>query len=231
MLNWKTQNGYIIKLIKAGITNCYLIEYENTCILVDTGQKRAYAKLQAFLNGNLRNLNLNYILQTHTHYDHAGNTKKIRDKFHARVIVHEKEAECLSKGFTTLPKGTNIVTKIISNSGNRYASWIGEYENVEPNITVNSDYLIDENPTLQIIETPGHTAGSVSLIIDNEIALVGDTLFGIVPQKAFPPFADNKIDLFKSWEKLLTTNCRLFLPAHGKALTREIMKKELLKRK
>jgi len=61
--------------------------------------------------------------------------------------------------------------------------------------------------------------------------LVGDTLFGIVPQKAFPPFADNKIDLFKSWEKLLTTNCRLFLPAHGKALTREIMKKELLKRK
>ncbi len=42
-----------------------------------------------------------------------------------------------------------------------------------------------------IMHTPGHTSGSVSVIVEDEIALVGDTLFGVYKGSVFPPFAEN----------------------------------------
>ena len=225
---WKTSKGNKIRLLKIGITNCYLIEYGELKILVDTGQKRAIPKLTNVLKSFLgTSSNLNFIVLTHTHYDHVQNAKIIKSEYSPKLIVHKNESGYLQNGFTRPPKGTNIVTKIISNLG----KWIGKYEAVKADMEINQELFIDNNSGLKIIETPGHTTGSISLIIDNEIALVGDTLFGIFDRTVFPPFADDKDELFKSWEKLLQTSCTIFLPGHGKAIKREFLEQELKKRK
>jgi len=223
MFAWKTSKGNKVRLIKIGVTNCYLIEYENINILVDTGQKRFESKLLFVLRSLFNNKKLDYLVLTHTHYDHTQNARIVHEEFNPKVIVHKNEYEFLRSGFTTFPKGTNLITFIISALGNKYAKGIGEYDAVNADILVNGEYLIENKPGLKLIETQGHTSGSISLVIDDEIAIVGDTLIGIFSKKVFPPFANNKAELFISWRKLLKESCNIFLPAHGRLIRREIL--------
>ncbi len=67
----------------------------------------------------------------------------------------------------------------------------------------------------------------MSLIVDDEIAIVGDAMFGIFPGSIFPPFGDDKLQITQSWKLLLETGCRLFLPAHGTANSREQVEKSV----
>lgn len=231
MFTWKTTNGFNIKLFKVGITNCYLIRYNKTNILVDSGQKRFRKKIISVLSKNLEENTLHYLLLSHTHYDHSQNVKTISEIYNPKIIVHQSEAECLSKGYTPIPDGTMFFTKIVANLGRRFTPKLAAYDKVNADITIDSDYLIENNPGLRIIETPGHTKGSVSLIIDNEIAVVGDTMFGHFKRTIMTPFGNDIPTMIESWQKLLETNCRLFLPAHGKAIKKEQLEKELKKEK
>jgi glyoxylase-like metal-dependent hydrolase (beta-lactamase superfamily II) len=47
------------------------------------------------------------------------------------------------------------------------------------------------------------------------VALVGDTVFGVFRGSVFPPFADDVGVLIESWDKLLKTGSKIFLPGHG----------------
>lgn len=79
--------------------------------------------------------------------------------------------------------------------------------NFEPcsyDIVVDSIYdLKNLGLNAYILHTPGHSFGSMSLIVDDEIALVGDTMFGILKKNVFPPYADDSKELINSWEKCL----------------------------
>lgn len=76
-----------------------------------------------------------------------------------------------------------------------------------------------------IIHTPGHTYGSMSIIVDNEIALVGDAMSGLF-NSICPPFAlDTKL-MAESWKRLLDTGCSVYLPSHGTEDSREFVSKQ-----
>lgn len=229
MFTWKTKNDALIRLIKVGITNCYFIEKNELKILVDTGQKMKSEILKSYLLSALGKNNLDYLILTHTHYDHTENASMLKKQFNPQVIVHESESDFLANGFTRLPKGTNIITNFISGLGNRFARKIGEYYPLKADIMINESYTIQNMNGIEIIHTPGHTIGSISIIIDDEIALVGDTLFGIFTKSVLPPFADDKESLIESWKKLLKTNCLTFLPAHGKRIKRSPIENQINK--
>ena len=230
MFTWKTKSGITIKQFKIGITNCFLIQNKELNILVDTGLKKFSNKLVSALKNNVSE-KLDYLVLTHTHYDHSQNAKTITNIFTPKIIVHNTESECMKKGYTPIPKGTMLVTKIISNLGRRFTPQLAAYDPVEPDIIINSEYLINDQTLFKIIETPGHTTGSISLIVDNEIVLVGDTMFGHFKNSIMIPFGNDIPEIYKSWVKLLATDCRLFLPAHGKAIKKEKLEKEIKKRK
>ena len=80
-----------------------------------------------------------------------------------------------------------------------------------------------------ILHTPGHSSGSISVIIDNQIAIVGDAMFGIFKNSVFPPFADDIKQMVLSWGKLLKTECTLFLPGHGTEKNRVILQRQFEK--
>ncbi len=100
------------------------------------------------------------------------------------------------------------------------------------------DILVNEKYDLSsiafpgyILHTPGHSPGSVSVIIDDEIAIVGDTMFGMIRKSVFPPLAYDPKLMIKSWGKLLDTGCTTYLPAHGGERTREVLKRQYKKYK
>lgn len=131
----------------------------------------------------------------------------------------------------TLPSGTNGLTKLIVSLGKALPSKLFSFTPFVPDIPIQNQYVFEEpGLNIQIIETPGHSPGSVSVIIDNSVAIVGDTLFGVYRKSVFPPYADDSIILLKSWQLLLNTNCKLFLPGHSREIKRVRIEKAFNKR-
>jgi len=228
MQKWVTKNGITIFKVLSGRSNVYLITNGISCILIDN----SVAKGWRFLNKKLDNLLLNdkklsYLILTHAHFDHASNTAKLKAKYGCKVIIHRDEANYLSKGQTSLPKGTIFLTKWFDAFGEKAAKLV-KYSPVDCDIVVDDVYEMSDFNSY-IMHTPGHTVGSVSIIVDNEIAIVGDAMFGVLKWSIFPPFADNQKVMINSWKTLLDTGCMIFLPSHGTANNRELVQKQYKK--
>lgn len=56
---------------------------------------------------------IDLLVLTHSHFDHAANAQKIKEKYNARVIIHHDEADYLASGNNILPVGTNPFTKFL----------------------------------------------------------------------------------------------------------------------
>jgi len=226
MESWKTKTGVRIYRILNGRCNCYLISNGNRFLLVDSGTKRDWNRL----NKRLDKLGATHasLVLTHCHFDHAENAAKLKQTHGTPVWVHRSEGTCLKNGENPVIQGSTPVTKLLI----QVLRWTRQLVrlNYAP---VNHDCLVDERLDLDpfgfpgyILHTPGHTPGSLSVIIENEIALVGDTLFGIFRGSVFPPFADNPKLMVQSWKKLLDTGCTTFLPAHGSERDKAVLKRQ-----
>lgn len=231
MKQWITKSGSRILMISGGRSNIFLVTNNQTNILIDTGP----AFMGRSLLKKLKRLNISsidFLVLTHTHFDHAANAYLLKDNYKLKVIVHEAEAEFLSSGDSPVPAGTNAFTSwLVRNFGKATERFV-RYHPCPADISVTQEFDFSlTGLNAGIIHTPGHSSGSLSLIVDQEIALVGDTLFGTYPDSCFPPFADDVPELLKSWQTLLNSGCRLFLPSHGRGRTREMLERHLKSRR
>lgn len=71
-------------------TNCYLIEKDNNCLLIDPGAE--YPKIKK----NIKNKNLIGILITHNHFDHIGCLKDLVNDYHIPVYDNNNLKEGLN---------------------------------------------------------------------------------------------------------------------------------------
>lgn len=226
---WITPGGYRIIRILSGRSNVFLLTNGEKNILIDTGSQFKWNKLEKRLKNLKVNL-IDYLVLTHTHYDHAGNSKSIKEKYNAQIIVHRNEAALLTSGENILPNGTNPITRLIIRLFAKRFLAVTKYEPCQYNYLVDSAFNLGNfGFNAFIMHTPGHTIGSMSIIIDDNVAIVGDTMFGIFKWSVFPPYANNIIQMIESWGKLLETNCLVFLPGHGSSNSRLLVQKEYSK--
>jgi glyoxylase-like metal-dependent hydrolase (beta-lactamase superfamily II) len=175
---------------------------------------------------------INLLILTHSHFDHAANAARIKEKYKARVIIHQSETQYLATGDNILPTGTNPFSRfLVRVFAEQFKSYVG-YQACSCDFTVDEIFDISNYGfNAYLMHTPGHTQGSISLIIENEIALVGDTMFGVFPWTVFPPFASDQSLMVNSWGKLLKTKCKVFIPSHGSANNGSLVEKDFKKRK
>lgn len=231
MQKWTTINCTIYQVLE-GRSNSFLVNQENNYILVDTGRGNSWKELTAKLEELLGENKLSCLILTHTHFDHVENANRLKKKYNCKIIVHESEADYLKRGNAPLPKGANLVTGFIVDVLGKKMQSRYKYESTNPDILVGEKLdLCLFGFNTHIIHTPGHSKGSMSIIIDDEIAIVGDTLFDVFGNSIFPPFAEDTETIIESWKKLLETNCKLFLPGHGKGISHELLEKQYTKHK
>ncbi len=216
-----TKSGQRIRRLLGGRSNVYLLTAGTRALLIDTGRTRRLGRIVSRLD-RLKIDRLDAILLTHTHFDHAENTAALSERFGAKIIVQKQEAGALNAGDSRLPRGSIPVTRWLMP---RISPWLQPRVAYRP---TSPDLLVGEAMGLRalgfeatVLHTPGHSPGSASLMVEDQIALVGDTLLGTLPRSVFPPFADDPWEMVRSWGKLLGTGCTLFLPGHGWPITRD----------
>lgn len=230
MKEWKTKKGVRVSCILSGRSNVYLISTQRINILFDTSIKKNQRLLAEALA--LKGIkHIDYVILSHTHFDHVGNVEFIKTSYEAKVVLNKKEEDLLKNGINKLPRGTNWFTKLLINKlGDKQSGRIF-MPKCDSDICIESEYSFkDQGLDAKVISTPGHTIGSMSLIIGGEIALVGDAMVNIVPWSIYPPFADDTNQLLRSWKRLLDTGSELFLPSHGNEITSRKLMENYVKR-
>ena len=141
--------------------NCVIIadERTKTAIVVDPGDE--IERITAALDR--RGLKVAFIVATHAHIDHVGGFAELKTLTGAKTMLHEAD----------VPLYQNLVEQ---------AAWLG----VPPPTTIAIDGGLDETAglslgaiKLDVCHTPGHSPGSVSLVLPDTIPMLfsGDTLF------------------------------------------------------
>jgi glyoxylase-like metal-dependent hydrolase (beta-lactamase superfamily II) len=202
--------------IKTGFSHSFLIKGNNGAILVDTGVKNNINKfVQIFNAHHIKPNEINLIVLTHTHYDHTGNLAELKEWCGAKILVHKNEAENLKNGFTPIPSGTIPATKIIVALGRSLKPKYASPPAIVPDLINENEFDLNKyGINGKVIFTPGHTEGSQSVLIDKNL-LAGDTFFNIRNKVSFPPFANNILQLLKTWETILKWEIKRIYPAHG----------------
>lgn len=140
-----------IKLMQVGEigTNCYLLEDEDTrsAAIIDPGGEAQGILDQAKADG----VQVKAILLTHSHYDHTGAVRELREALPG-VPVYLHPADAAQLGTAVMPP-------------------IGETLPYQEGDTVPVGNL-----TVQVLHTPGHTPGGVTLRVE-DVLFTGDTLF------------------------------------------------------
>ena len=225
---WATADGYVIYKLLGIRANVFLIVKDNFYLLVDTGFTGEWNVLKHKLDIILKDNRLSVVVLTHTHYDHTGNLANIKKIYNPLVMVSIHEGYSLIKGYSKIPKGAMDFTKFLTDNLEDLANeHLAQFDKVMPNIEIERAYDFGKyGLNIKIISTPGHSIGSISLIVDNEIAICGDAISGLNGGEVFTPFSDDFHTTVKSWKKLLDTNCNLFLSGHGVPVNRKLFEEK-----
>ncbi|WP_069999940.1 MBL fold metallo-hydrolase [Cellulosilyticum sp. I15G10I2] len=217
------QSFYCLDL---GITKCYLLACADGYLLIDTGYSSDYHKFVKIMNKlGIVLSKIKYLLLTHHHDDHAGFAAHLVKAAGCRLIVHKNAVVPLKNGVSL--DSMSPVNKRIKFV---FSAFLLFHKNFEyPSVDLsNSDVIIsdDQSEILRqigingkIIYTPGHTDDSISVVLDNGNAFVGDAAMNFLQWcgiKYRPIYIDNIEEVYKSWNRLKEYGAKKIYPAHGK---------------
>ncbi len=171
------------------------------------------------------------LIMTHGHWDHIASAKEIKAITGARIVMHGAEKEWLEKGLAAMPPG-------ISNWGHIMGKLITMFlPSVRIPATTVDVTIGDEGLPLDaykipgsIIYTPGHSCGSVSVLLETGEAFVGDMAMNGLPMRlgpGLPIFAEDLARLKQSWKLLLDHGVKTIYPAHGEPFSANIIRKAI----
>jgi hydroxyacylglutathione hydrolase len=221
---YKISSNEIIYKINNKRSNVYLIKLDNMTIMVDTSVKSDYLNIKNNLN-KINVDNIDYLILTHIHFDHVSNALKFKNEYKCKIITNQDSVNLIENSKSEEIIGINLYSNLVSKIASKISKFT-KYDKFEIDITFNSneDFILGNK--IQILSGPGHTNNSIIIIVNNEITLVGDDMFGIFKNRIYPPFVSDKESLIKTWKKLIDGNCSLFLPGHGESITKELLEKE-----
>lgn len=225
MKNWVTKHGITVIRLRLARCNCYVIRTEKENWLIDAGTIRSRKMLlNALQKCNITKID--GVILTHAHINHVENVAWVAEHFQCPVYVHDSELHFVQTGDCLIPKAAksflNPAEKLL-----REAPCLNSYPACRDARAITFDEPVIWNEHIRIIETPGHSEGCVSIIVDDELALVGDAM----SKRAFlgvnQLWANQPGLVEVSWRKLLQEPCQCYIPSHGGVISRRQVERKI----
>ncbi|MHB8105888.1 MAG: MBL fold metallo-hydrolase [Candidatus Cryosericum sp.] len=210
-----------------GFVNIYLLVEENGLTIVDTGMPGSAKKILEYSGAlGYRNTDIRTIVLTHADLDHSGSARQLKELTGANIAIGVLDAPRV-RGTIELKATKGLSSRVFG-----IVSKFGKFETFEPDLLLKEG---DRVGSLSVIETPGHTDGSICLYGERAFMFVGDALRGDDNGGVQPPSDAMTYDVQKAWEsikKLSHFECDIMLPGHGKPVMPDASKKvrELLQK-
>lgn len=210
-----------IPILPFGMVNAFLIIRDRKAILIDTGLPNAEVKIsRALQKHGLGWSNIELIILTHAHIDHAGSAVTVQSLSSAPIIAHDLENP-YCQGKAPILRPTGLFGRLFQKT--RAIEQPFSYFVPQKIMKTNEFNLEEYGFPARILHTPGHTPGSVSVLLDEGRVLAGDLaasgvfLGGIMLRNRpkCPPFEEEASLVATSLEDLLAKGARTFYLGHG----------------
>lgn len=232
--------------------NAYLVRDRSGWVIVDTGPPGcAPVILAAMPNHGIREDEVQLILLTHGHYDHSGSALELRRRLptHPRIAMHPADRPLVSGQL--IPKslrprsllgGLAVVGGLIGTTAWRFSGALRPWSTSDLDEVIWLDSVSDADagtPLAPIcgldataIRTPGHSPGSISILMPGGEALIGDSLGrGLRRTDPHLPHLVDQPDLvLPSLQRIAALRPTLAYCGHGGPFTGEDLQR-LLERK
>ncbi len=161
--------------------NCYLIASGPEMVLIDSGMRGSSRKLADYLHGFGKNpSDIKYIMLTHSDIDHVGGAAEIKQITGAKLVIHECDAPVLLGNNSSRLRNKSRFVKILMGILSQFVSF--------PQVT--PDIVLKENTDVagyKILNTPGHSDGSISIYLPGKVLFAGDALRSDHSDNPLPP--------------------------------------------
>jgi hydroxyacylglutathione hydrolase len=216
----------IVQKFKLGFTCCYLLKCSGGYLLIDTSYPNRFPQFQKCIaRSGIDISEIKHLLLTHHHDDHAGFAAELVRASGCRIIAHRNALAPLKNGESMdTMKPVNLRIRCVFSL---FMLFHGRFtfppvELGENDIMVDgddSDLLKEIGVDGRILYTPGHTNDSISVVMPDGTAIVGDAAMNFLPGSGIrhrPIFVEDIDAVYRSWERLCAQGAKIIFPAHGK---------------
>ncbi len=212
-----SQQGSLVIQISLGWANVFVVRGKRP-MLVDTGFPGSAPKIVEKLHRNgIEPDWLSLILITHGHADHFGSAAELKRLTGAPVAVHKLDAEYLLAGHDPELKPTGFTGRALVPAMRQRGP--SKSPPVKPDVLIGDEFDLKKyGVDGKAVHTPGHTPGSISVILPSGEFIVGDLIMrGLIRfwQPNYPLFADNMSQLNKSIKMVLDRKPVKIYCTHG----------------
>lgn len=224
------------------VVNTYIYEIKDGYVMIDTGYEKGYKKFKNKLKkNNIELKDIKYIFLTHAHDDHAGFLNAIlNEQPELKLVVSSRAIEGLRRGQNSFKGGCTsrqglMFCKLLALLGKGDHQFPPIEKALEKRllmVTHKTKEDLEKKLEAKIIETPGHTVCSLSLLLPNGILFTGDAAMNGFPSKhRITIWAEDKKVYYRTWKKIIGLEPETLYPTHGKPFSIEDIKKYLPKAK
>ena len=169
--------------ITQNFANIYLLKANDKYIMIDSGNPNKGEKIVSEIkNLGISPFDVDYLILTHAHPDHAGNASYFQKTFGTKILAGKGDLKIINEnGRDSLLCPTGMLGKIIRGTIAKE-----KYDSFSPDYTIDKPFDLQElGIDGKIIPMSGHTPGSLVFKTGNSV-FVGDIIRGKTLNKKKP---------------------------------------------
>ena len=197
--------------------NVFLVRDAGEAVLVDSGfsdDESFNQRMEMLREAGVERLK--YIFLTHHHYDHSSGAHRLRAATGAQIVVHRDEEPLLTSAEEE-ETGDFEIPEDQKEAREQARKWRAEAAKATPDVRVSDGEVLTVGGLhLRCMHLPGHTAGHLCLLLEEDSLLfAGDNVLGVGTAAIGPPPHGDMAEYLRSLEKMRDAGAALLVPGHG----------------